>query len=50
MTPLYLRLLDLCEAAGIRTLIGIPDPAFLALMVAAEALPLALKVWLPPSA
>ena len=37
MTPLYLRLLDLCEAAGIRTLIGIPDPAFLALMVAAEA-------------
>jgi len=37
MIAIHTRLLDICEAASITTMIAIPDPAFLALMVAAEA-------------
>ncbi len=36
-TPVYRRILDLCEAEGITTLFGIPDPNFVHLFVEAEA-------------
>ena len=37
MVPVYTTLLDLCEAAGIRAIFGIPDPGFFHLFQAAEA-------------